>query len=266
MVIRSSVSFAGARYTTYSYLTGYVGKGHDRLLTADSFLGVADGATPLDPAWPDPGGFADRSLHGLMRSARFASVEQMWGRAIASTASGEAGYRGPNVSCAATVARSAGNGVEFSMLGDCIVLAKDSAGQVRLLYDDRIPKRDQAVAALPAGEARAAALYLNRMNMNSDASYWIYSTDPRAAGHVQSMWIDKADLETFLLCTDGVLSVTAERRRGGKLSALERLVDLFSSLDLEGLSARINSLLATGLASDDMAIIIGGRGCAGGEY
>jgi hypothetical protein len=187
-------------------LHAHVGKGHDRVTSSPAFWGVADGATPLQPEWPDPGHFADAALAAL--SEQFASnpsvaMTEIYRRAIETVRKIYLPKR--LVSCAVAVASSRQDGrLSIGVLGDCVAEVSLRSGEVAVITDSRISEID-AHADLLEGPARADRRLANRLTMNSPAGYWIFALEPIAADHVKCADFVAEEVESFRLVTDGML-------------------------------------------------------------
>ena len=175
------------------------GKGHDRYLVADDFLGVADGATPLRPEWPDPGPFAAAALAALRAeaSAPAFDVHAVFERAIR-----RAGSPGPTVSCAVAITVRHGDRLTVAVLGDCTATLRLADGRSITVTDPAVRALD--AAALGGNPEELQARFLDhRLRMNQPGSYWILADQPAAAEHVTSETVP-ADLVTeVVLETDG---------------------------------------------------------------
>jgi len=174
-------------------------KGHDRYLVGDDFLGVADGATPLRPEWPDPGPFAAAALSALRSevSAAAFDVRAVFDRAIRRAAS-----PGPIVSCAVAVAMWHGADLTIAVLGDCAATVSLADGTSITVTDPAVTALDHAAFGGHPDEVQARLLE-HRLGMNQPGSYWIFADQPAAAEHVTSETVP-ADLVTGLVLeTDG---------------------------------------------------------------
>jgi hypothetical protein len=217
------VAFEAAALDVVEGTVIHPGKGHDRVLCRDGFLGVADGATPLIATWPDAGAFAALALAELARSAGIAAGRDMWSAAMVAAAR-RSSARAPVVSCSVAVVRAVGRVTELAVLGDCTAIVETSTGKRAQVHDDTPRRLDAAVArSAPAG--RQAALLHNRQAMNSPGGYWIFSTDPAAAEHVRVARLATDAVRTVLLFTDGVAPTAAAEDRPEQARAdVERLV------------------------------------------
>jgi hypothetical protein len=200
---RSRVQLAGAPFDVDSLVVSHPGKGHDRVLVEDDFVGVADGATPLGTDWPNAGDFAATALRCLAERARDQSLARdFWSAAILAAAA-RTGAVQPRASCSAAVVRGIDDDrLEVSVLGDCTALIEVRGRTVRL-YDPTIQRLDHLVTAYE-DEARAAVLLRHRRLMNSPGGYWIFATDPAAADHLHTARVARHELSALLLHSDGL--------------------------------------------------------------
>jgi hypothetical protein len=172
-------------------------KGHDRYLVSDDFLGVADGATPLRPTWPDPGPFAAAALSALLTESAAPSFDA---RAVFERAIRRAASPGPHVSCAVVVAMRHGADLTVAALGDCTATLSLADGR-------RLIVVDHAVAALDAAALRDQEVHdrllEHRLRMNRDDSYWIFADQPTAAAHIKTATVPVDSVTAVMLATDG---------------------------------------------------------------
>jgi hypothetical protein len=205
MVHRSVVAYGGRRVTATSGAYAKPGKGQDRLLVRDGFVAVADGATPLQPDWPDPGPFAEAALDRLWTARAVTDPVVMWRMAIGElAATGQ--WRQPEVSCAAVTARVIGDAVELAVLGDCAAMVDLADGTAVSVTEADFGQLEAAIRALPAVE-RGEAWLAQRRFMNREDTYWIVGTDPAAAEHVVTWTAPLASIRGLLLFTDGLREV-----------------------------------------------------------
>jgi hypothetical protein len=182
-------------------------KGHDRYLCRDNFLGVADGATPLLDEWPDSGSFAAFALAALADAAvergrdTALDVSAVFERAIRRAALAF-GWPGPTLSCAVAVVFWHDGHVTAAALGDCTasVLLRD--GRTLTVLDSAVTALDE-IADLQQGTDKDRARLANRFAMNDESSYWIFSDDASAAGHVTTVSVPEESVAGILLETDG---------------------------------------------------------------
>jgi hypothetical protein len=202
------VHFGDRSFETFTFSKSVHSKGHDRLRLEHDFAAVADGASPLGPGWPDPGDYAEYSLNSLHENGKVGGdARSMWQDAIKRSARWPQ-FRAKQVSCAVAVVRSrTDRRIEVSVLGDCLVSVHLRQGTAELLTDSTIPRRDdKARAAATDPGDHTSRLLANRLQMNSDAGYWIFAGDPDAADHLVTRSYATGDIERFLVSTDGANS------------------------------------------------------------
>jgi hypothetical protein len=191
----------GASFRVESWIRLHPRKGHDRALTTPSFAGVADGATPLQEAWPDSGAFAQLALEALERAAAGdGRIRDIWANAIEEAGAKELAPQ-PEVSCSVAIVRSVGTSIEVSVLGDCtaIVITDDAR---HVVHDPAVQELDARAARLTTD--KAATLLRHRALMNTGDGYWIFSKDPAAADHVLHLTVPAHDVREVILHTDGL--------------------------------------------------------------
>ena len=226
------------------------GKGQDRWISAEGFVGLADGATPLgDEPASAVGPHAGKVLEALA-SFRGEPARRMARLAIQATLP-LAKTHVPPLSCTAAMARSSKGGVELVVLGDSLAVV-ESGGRLRTIRDPRPSKMDQAVVSrlggliesgLPVEQALRSIsddLTANRMRMNQSDSFWSFSTETDASRHVLHR-LYRADLvDSILLATDGFVRLVetfrefrtaAELLRQGRRIGLARLGDRLRELE-----------------------------------
>ena len=182
------------------------GKGHDRHLSADGFVGVADGATPLEAGWPDSGEFAAFALSAL---AAGRGTPQDAFRAAIRRAAEVYDVPDGSVSCAVAVAVFAGARVTVAVLGDCVARVELADGRSVEVTDPAVQRLDALAAGEPDAERARRRLLEHRRTMNTDGGYWIFARDPRAADHLRSLTVDEDELVSLTLLTDGGAALLA---------------------------------------------------------
>jgi hypothetical protein len=213
------VHLAGQRFTVTSLTWDAPGKGHDRLLVVDEFVGVSDGATPLTVGAADPGSFAAAALSALRASAAGSDLQadQMWRQAIVDA-------RLPSVdpgrhpSCSVVAVRGRGRTLEFGRLGDCTALITLTDGRIVRLLDSVIAGLDARALRSPWP---ARALRRNRARANTADGYWIFAADEAAAAHVETTTFSSEDVAGFALFSDGLPTLA---RAGSSVDDLAVLV------------------------------------------
>ncbi len=194
--------FSGLR--TSQAMSSAKGKGQDRLLITPTFIGVADGATPLDPSWPaNVGEFAAEALRELAAAGaeEGAEIREVWRKAITKTAA-KFSAKEPELSCGVAIARRVKDTVEIATLGDCGVIVLHTDKSLVTLRDTRLSVLDEEAAAASGTEERRRLVY-NRAAMNTPAGYWIFAAHPAAADHILRRQIPLGNIAGLLLFTDG---------------------------------------------------------------
>lgn len=197
------IHLGGEPFTVATLVWSAPDKGHDRLLVAEGFVGVADGATPLAGQTADPGAFAADALQALRREGRSAQpARENWRRAIASLRASV--VEDPPVSCSMTAVRDRGTDLEFSRLGDCAAVVTLVHGSLLRLVDTDIAPLDQRARA---SDSPADVYRDHRALMNTAAGYWIVADEPAAADHVQVLTVPVVEVTGFALFSDGAAAL-----------------------------------------------------------
>jgi serine/threonine protein phosphatase PrpC len=234
----------------------FPGKGHDRALVLDHFAGVADGASPLGPAWADPGPFAQQALEELARAAldRPGQVTEVFTAALEAT--GRLARAAPQpASCTVAVAWLDGDVVEIGVLGDALALVTSTDGSVVRLTDRTVADLDARVLDVPELD-RARMRREHRNRANTPEGYWIYGDAPEAAHHVVRTRLRLTDVRTVCLCTDGLQRVPELGAMVDGTAAPDerRLADVLESVRTRSLDGREVA------AQDDEAVVTICRG------
>lgn len=196
------IQLAGRPFDVVAYAWSAPGKGHDRALLRDGFVGVADGATPLEGQTVDPGHFAERALEALQREGTSSRpADSVWRRAITSL---RPPVDDPPVSCSATVVREVSADLEFSRLGDCAAVVTLTSGEVRRFFDTRIAALDRLSRE---SDSPPESFRRHRNLMNTSTGYWIVADDPAAADHVEVEVLPVDEVQAFALFSDGAVSL-----------------------------------------------------------
>jgi hypothetical protein len=248
-----------ANLSTDYAISAVEGKGHDRCLVTPDFVGIADGATPLDPSWPsDPGEFAAFALGELARGSKQvrADIVTVWRQAISRTAN-EFSVVEPQLSCSVTVARQTGDIIEVTCLGDCGAIILYHDGSIMSMRDDVISKFDNEADGASSEEAQRILLR-NRSSLNTLGGYWAFSANTDAADHILTSRIRFDELENLVLYTDGFYRLRDYYKilRSDK-ELLQLVCKLGATAAIERLRQYENSLpKGTLRPADDAAIII----------
>jgi hypothetical protein len=184
-------------------------KGHDRFLVRESFLAVADGATPLAVDWrQDVGKFAEAALDALYERSIQPELpmREVWRGAIADVR-GQFGEVQPFLSCSVAMVRRRRGRLELATLGDCGILAARADGSLINLVDSRLRLLDSNAKALGDPCSVTERLILNRKRMNKPDGYWTFSTDPAAVRGIEQRDEPESDIRSILLYTDGFYRV-----------------------------------------------------------
>lgn len=238
------------------------GKGQDRYLIRSDFIGVADGATPLDSSWPsDSGAFSEFALNELAGASEMAEMEivSVWRQAISKTAQHFSVIE-PQLSCGVAIARRSGDTIETSTLGDCGAIILDRRGSIISIRDNRLSELDHEVD-LASGEDAQRKKLANRDSLNSPGGYWAFSANTDAADHILTSRIRLQDLECLILYTDGFYRIRDPYDKVQNDRQLLKLVrDLGAAGSIEWLRKYENSL-PTGPTRpfDDATLVICGE-------
>ena len=188
-------------------------RNQDAHLITSGFVGVSDGAAPLDPSrGAQVAAFAARALEHLY-DHRALDAPAMVRRAI--TAGRGRHTRESTPVCTVGVARVRGDDLEVNVLGDTSVFVRTTGG-VLAVKDTRIDPFDQRSGQAvrdglrtgqPFADAKQAIRPLLEAQYtharNRDGGYWVVAEDPTAADHVITRSVPLDDLETVLVCSDG---------------------------------------------------------------
>lgn len=186
-------------------LSDVANKGHDRYLVRSGFMGVADGATPLEPHWPqDVGEFADAALSSLSQRAGnpASTLRDIWRGAVLDVLK-IYGPTEPKLSTGVAIARAVGPELEVSTIGDCEILVELDSEVVNHIRDPRLRNLDALAAAKPSVEEERFQLLSTRSSMNSENGYWIFAGNPEVANHIVSARYPIRNVSALLLYTDG---------------------------------------------------------------
>jgi hypothetical protein len=204
-----------------------------------NFAVVFDGATPLSESLlPGPSDAQWIARFGANRLAAHAEgrvgTPRDWLRKAAADASAsfralrrrapEAPHQNPLASLMGVAV--VGSGLEALWFGDCALIAKNSAGRVRLI-GDTVARRDAERARVrkmagAAGRSPTAAglraeflpaLRAARDHVNSPRGGWLFAPDPACAEHAHSQALKAAAGDLLLLATDGFLTLISDYER-----------------------------------------------------
>jgi hypothetical protein len=213
-------------------------KGHDRSVVQPGFLGVADGATPLESDWPaNVGEFARVALTSLARFSADAKtgIRDVWQRAIAAT-SEKFELTGPRLSSGIAMARLVDGDLEFALIGDCEIVVELVSGEILRLFDGRLRTLDAIAAGKPDSEQEYQQLLATRASMNSAGGYWIFAGDTDAADHTVNERLPASEVAAFLLYTDGFYRLVEPYGVAGSAE------DLLTMVRERGLAAMVSLL------------------------
>jgi hypothetical protein len=199
-------------------------KGHDRYLVTGNFAGVADGATPLDPTWPqNVGEFAEQILLATSQYAEVSGLEKGLESAIEQVHQ-SFDFQEPYLSSSIAVCAVFGNRVDYLSLGDCSIIYKLKSSDPKLLLDDSLERLDTKAYEIDNPLDRLELLKKHRMSLNSGRSdsYWTVSANPRAVQFAIKQSVQLDDLEWIFLGTDG-FTRWAENRYDSLVSAVNYL-------------------------------------------
>lgn len=178
-------------------------KGQDAWMVGENSIVVVDGATPLDPSWPQDvdrfaAAIAESLCAGTLRWPD-SPIEDIWRRSILEMRE-EFGTAGILRSAGAVLLRTAGSNLEFSLLGDLVGAIKTSEGHVEVMTT-RLTELDEMARKL----GTRSALITNRQKANSTDGYWIFADDVKAAEHLTIATAPLREVSSILLASDGYL-------------------------------------------------------------
>jgi hypothetical protein len=208
-------------------------------LVGDGWALVLDGIT----RYPDDGCVHDvprfvRML-GEAIAARIGEADLQWAlaRSIESVNSLHAGScdLANSVSPGATVAvvRRVADRVDWLVLGDCAIAARDRDGGLVVESDGRLAGLPGVAAVDVAGVRRWPVEYVAQVR-NREGGYWVAASDPEAAEEAFTGSWPSGRIGEVLLCTDGLTRLV--ERYGYEWPALfesgvEDLIDLVRELE-----------------------------------
>ena len=111
-------------------------------------------------------------------------------------------HPGHTLSCAVAVAIWHGGNLTAAVLGDCTATLSLSDGHTLALVDPSVTSLDEATRH-EHGVSKQRLLLTNRLAMNSDAGYWIFSDEMSAARHIRTVTVAEDTVTIVALETDG---------------------------------------------------------------
>lgn len=133
--------------------------------------------------------------------------------------------------------------VEYAQAGDCMIVAVYADGTVRTITHDQVDHFDektrmlwdQCIAeGLTPQQAREQAFQVignNRQLTNTERGYGILNGDPNLARYVEHGMINRIQLRTLFLFTDGLF---LPRKAGDPAPPMSKMVDLIEEKGLRG--------------------------------
>jgi len=180
-------------------------KGHDRFLVVDGLAGVADGATPLDPSWPqNVGEFAEQILSETSIHLDNSSLAEALRTAI-NNVRRILDIHEPFLSTSIALCSFTESTLDYLSLGDCSIVYKCKSQDPVHLVDTALERLDEVAYAIKDQIQRLDVLKKHRSLMNSGHSdgYWTVSANPDAVQHAVTGALSLSELEWILVCTDG---------------------------------------------------------------
>ncbi len=194
------------------------GSAGDRMITADDFVIVLDGATSFDPEMPDAGTYVG-VLGNYLRERLCASVEDLRAAladSIRATADELELIPGRAPSSTVAIARLHRGSIETLLLGDSQIVVGGSSGSLTVVTDGRLSALDldesrEYRRRLGAGsgydDTHGRLLELlqrkQRQFRNRLGGYWIAEADTNAADYAISSFHPVEDVAWLALATDG---------------------------------------------------------------
>jgi len=140
--------------------------------------------------------------------------------------------------------------IEYAQAGDCMLIAVYKDGTVRTVTHDQVDHFDEksrllweryANEGLPPKEIRARVfevIQTNRLKTNTSEGYAILNGDPALERYVEHGMINRIQLESVLLITDGLF---LPRKAG---DSAPTMTDMVALIDEKGLSGYADWLIA----------------------
>ena len=229
----STVTLGGRSFRVEALNLPAPHKDQDAWLVCDDFVAVADGATPLRDERPSVVQEFARAALTELKARRGDSPQRMVRMAIQTTRRLADQYS-PPLSCTLAVARTAPEGIQIVVLGDCTAVVADDQGRRRTIRDHRLGRVDRGpiarlaeltqagISVEDADRAIAADLIANRLRMNSPDWYWSFSADSAASRHVLRRAVSPESVSALLLCSDGFARLADTFAASGGMTGLLR--------------------------------------------
>lgn len=179
------------------------GKDQDGMAVGKGSVAVVDGATPLDPSWPqDVGLFAREAARCLVEAADTCAPggdgRDIWSRTVKALAE-HFPPQGHRRTASAGIVFGRGELLCVSSLGDVCTLVQTSTGPVRVI-DNRLVLLDQEAAQESDVHTRLVA---NRALANHPNGYPILGDDPTVGAVAQTVEIEATDVRNVWIMSDG---------------------------------------------------------------
>lgn len=179
------------------------GKDQDGMAVGKCSVAVVDGATPLDPSWPqDVGLFAREAARCLVDFADTCAPgtdsRGIWARTVEALVE-RFPPQGHRRTASAGIVFGRGELLYVSSLGDVCTLVQTSTGAVRVI-DNRLVLLDQGAAQESDVHTRLVA---NRALANHPNGYPILGDDPNVGAVAQTEEFEASEVRNVWIMSDG---------------------------------------------------------------
>ncbi|MEU6561810.1 hypothetical protein [Nocardia nova] len=196
----------------------------DRVIAADDYVVVLDGATSFDPDMPEAGTYAD--VLGSELSERLSSsagnLRAILAEAIRGTAGKLSLVPGYAPSSTVAIARHHRGVIDTLLLGDSYIVVGSSSDSYTVVTDSRLAQLNLDESREYRLRLSAGSGYDNRhrrilrslqrkqcSHRNRSGGYWIAEADPNAAEYAISSEYRVEDVPWIVLATDGATDCLA---------------------------------------------------------
>jgi len=183
----------------------------------------------------------------------------------------ECDLQSPGTPAAAVgLVRSEGERVSCLALADVTLVLADTAGEVRVVTDERVehaldPRLRAAAVSLPLGSAEQSeavrAMSIDQLaRRNTPGGYWVAAADPSAADEAVTVSVSREHLREVVLMSDGVSPMVTSYG----MASWPQLVDMVRGEGPEAVIDRVRAVEAGDTAgqrwprfkvSDDAALV-----------